>query len=304
MDARHLQWQDLQTFLSTARCGTLSGAADVLGLNASTVQRRIGKLELDLGTRLFVRSPQGYALTAAGHELLKHAQVMDEQVLSAERRVGGHDRKLSGTVRVATVDDIAATVLGEVLADFSLKHPRVSLEVAIDPGLSDLTRRQADVAIRPGSRPTQGDLIADRICAIGVALYASEQFLADHPEARSVAHLRHQPLVRADVAHSELAMEQHLDQVAPRAPVALRSDSMLMRLHAVRAGMGVGLLPCFAADFEPSLLRLSPVIAPASAELWIVRHADLRRNARVRAFISHARQALTHLAPRFENGRA
>lgn len=302
MDARRLPWQDLQFFLATAQGGSLAAAAAALTVSSATVHRRVAALERRLGARLFVRSPRGYALTAAGGELLAHAQAVDAEILAAERRLGGRDEELSGRLRVSTVDDLAIGRLGGVLRDFTARHPRVCIELSVASGRADLAQRQADVALRPGSRPSEGDVIARRVCAVGVALYASRVYVERHglPEPKRLAGHR---VVRADPAQAFLPMERYLDRHAPAATVALRSDSMLARLAAVRDGIGIGLLPCFAADADGALLRIGQVVADASAELWIVIHADLRRNARVRSFADFAHQALGAQRSAFEGTR-
>lgn len=285
-------------FLAAARAGTLSAAARALDSSPATVLRRLRVLERDLKAALFVRSPRGYALTPAGAELLEHVQAMESEVFAAERRLAGRDQKLSGPIRVATLDDLVQTVLGPVLAGFLLRHPSVELDLVIDSELTNLTRRSADVAIRAGGQPTSEDVIARSVCPIGIALYASREYLRRQPRRPSLEQLAGHRIVRADEARARLPMEKLIERHASGATLAFRSNSMLARCSAVRNGMGVGFLPCFVADVERELVRLGDVVPEASATLWILVHPDLRRNARVRAFVEHAHAELLRLEDR------
>ncbi len=300
MNAKPLHWQDLHFFLATARGGSLTAAAGNLGVNASTVHRRLAALESTLDTRLFSRSARGYALTGAGAELLEHALAIEAEVLHAERRVGGRDQSVSGLIRVSTVDDLALFVLSPLLGEFCKRHPRVRLDVAIDSDLADLARRQADVAIRPGAPPKGSDLIARRVCGIAVALYAGRSYVARQAPPETLERLREHPIVRADTARAHLAMERFLDAYVEPDGAAFRSNSMLARLAAIRDGVGIGLLPCITADAEPALIRLGQAIPEAAASLWILIHADMRRSARVRALVESVHGGLADLQQRFE----
>ena len=285
-------------FLAAARAGTLSAAARALDSSPATVLRRLRVLERDLKAALFVRSPRGYALTPAGTELLLHVQAMESEVFAAERRLAGRDQKLSGPIRVATLDDLVQTVLGPVLAGFLLRNPSVEMDLVIDSELTNLTRRSADVAIRAGGQPTSEDVIARSVCRIGVALYASREYLRRQPRRPSLEQLAGHRIVRADEARARLPMEKLIERHASGATLAFRSNSMLARCSAVRDGMGVGFLPCFVADAERELVRLGGVVPEASATLWILVHPDLRRNARVRAFVEHTHAELLRLEDR------
>lgn len=292
MAEKQVPWDQLQVFLAAARAGTLSAAARGLDTSPATVLRRLRVLERNLKVELFVRNPRGYSLTRAGTELLAHVQAMESEVLAAERQVAGRDQKLSGTIRVATLDDLVQTVLGPVFAGFVQRHPSVELDLVIDSELTNLTRRSADVAIRAGGQPASPDVIARRVCEIGVALYASREYLRRHPHRPALERLAGHRIVRADGPRARLPMEKLIERHSDGTFLALRSNSMLARCAAVRDGMGVGFLPCFVADAERDLVRLGEVVPAASATLWILVHADMRRNARVRAFVEYAHAEL------------
>jgi DNA-binding transcriptional LysR family regulator len=150
------RWDDLEIFLATARAGTLAGAASTLGVNSSTIHRRITDLESQLRTRLFDRSQRGYALTPVGEMLLEHAIAIEEEVLAATRKVSGRDQNLEGDVRVSTIDDIAILILPPIVKSFRAMHPGVSVQVTPEQELANLSRGQADVPCEsfPSQRPT------------------------------------------------------------------------------------------------------------------------------------------------------
>jgi DNA-binding transcriptional LysR family regulator len=292
MNARLPPWGDLEIFLAAARESTLAAAATVLDVNASTVQRRIGKLEAELGTRLFDRSQRGYGLTSTGEELLEHVLAIEQEVLAVGRRIGGRDQILEGVVRVATVDDLAVHVLSLILRDFRRAHPRVTIDLDIGPGFADLARQQADVAIRFGAKPQRGDLIVKHVARVDVALYGSRKYLRAHGHPKTLDGLRDHTLVRGGVQMAALPMERIMDRHGDDARTALRSNSMLARVTAVRDGAGIGMLACFMGERERSLERLDFRFPEAASDLWMLVHADLRRNARVRAFVDFVHDAL------------
>lgn len=299
MDARVPNWGDLAVFLATTRAGSLASAGVALGVNASTVQRRVGKLEASLGTRLFDRSHRGYALTAAGEELLAHALAVEAEVTAAERRIGGRDARLEGVVRVTTVDDFAVGVLTPIVRDFHARHPGVTVDVDVQSQFSDLSRREADVAVRFGIEPDDPDVIVKHLTRVDVAMYASRGYVQSRGLLRDEVELRAHPTVRASERFRRLPVEQWMEKYGDRGRVALRSGSMLVRFEAVRAGIGIGWLGCFMAEVEPELVRLPFLFDESASDLWMLVHVDLRRNARVRAFVEFAYDAIVDTRSRF-----
>jgi DNA-binding transcriptional LysR family regulator len=304
MDAKLLPWQDLQTFLATARAGSLVAAAGELQTSAATVMRRLRALEKAMGVSLFMRSPRGYGLTAAGRELLEYVASMEDRVIAARRSLEGRDQRLTGTIRIATLDDLMHVVLGPIFAAFARRHPGVELDISIGIEHSDLRRHSADVALRAGAQPDSPDVIARKVTDIAVALYASREYLRLHGPVLPGSLAGHR-VVRADEGRRQLAMEQALDQLGC-SDIGVRSNSMLARVAAVRHGLGPGLLPCFSGDSDPELVRIGEVLPQAAAALWLVVHADMRSNARVRAFSDHLYRELVSQRALFvgERGRA
>ncbi len=297
-----MSWGDLELFLSIARGGSLAAAASTLGVDPSTVHRRVGSLEQSARTRLFSRSPRGYALTNAGQELLPHATAMEAEMAEARRKLAARDEALVGVVRVAAIDDIAS-VLSPIVASFRLKHPRVTVAVEMRSGFADLARQQADVAIRMSTRPLGGDLIAKHIAKLAVAFYGSRAYFAEHGRPARVEQLREHAIVRGDANGPVMPGERTLDSHSSADRVAFRSESMIARLAAVRDGVGIGVLPCLMADPERTLVRLPFAVSDPDVNVWLLIHVDLRQNARVRIFTEHAHAALLARRDLFE-GRA
>jgi DNA-binding transcriptional LysR family regulator len=300
MNARPFDWSDLEVFLALSRGGTLPAAATSLRVDASTVQRRVGKLEAALQTQLFDRSQRGYALTAAGEELLAHVREMEQQAIAAQRKVVARDHSVEGCVRVATVDDLAVAVLPPILRGFRRRHPKVTVEMDIRSDFADLARRQADVAIRFGARLPQADVIAKQVSRVDVALYASRAYLKEHGRPTHLEDLKRHAIVRGSEQMSGFVHEKLMDRHGDPESVALSSNSFLARLAAIREGMGIGFLGCFMGEREPRLERLPFRFPEASAYLWLVMHVDLKRNARVRAFVEHVYPAMLALRSSFE----
>jgi len=278
------EWGDLRYFLAVFRAGTLAGAAKQLRVEATTIGRRLTALERRLATRLFERTPDGFVLTAAGERVLEHATEMEAQMDAIERKASGDDQRLAGSVRLATSENFSVGFLASRLPPFLERHPGLTLEVVTGTGAVDLTRGEADLALRAGPRmrPEQQSLIARKVCSAGFGVYASRAYVARHgspvPKDGFAGHV----LVGYSGALSEIGPSVWLREHASRATVALRCNSMLGATRAVAAGAGVSVLPCFLADPDPAIERLvsKPVL---THDVWLVVHPDLRATARVRA---------------------
>jgi DNA-binding transcriptional LysR family regulator len=300
MNARPLDWADLELFLAVARAGSLAAAGAALRVDASTVHRRIAKLEESLRTRLFSRSPRGYALTNAGEELLPYATSIDEQATAARRKLSARDEALTGLVRVSAADFLAANLLSPIVASFRARQPGVTVAVDVRSSYADLARQQADVAIRIAMRKLEGDLVARHVAKVAGAFYGSRAYFAKHGRPERLEDLRDHAIVRADVHMPGAPGERTLDSYANPERIALRSESFLARFAAIRDGVGIGMLGCFTGDGERDLVRLPFPVSGAEANLWLVVHVDLRQNARVRAFSEHAYAALAAQRRLFE----
>lgn len=284
-----LDWTDLRHALAVAEAGSLAGAARSLRVNHTTVLRRVNGLEARMGVRLFERRSTGYALTAAGEEVLAVARGMDATVAALERRLAGQDLRLSGTLRVATTDTLALTVLMPHLAAFRAAHPGIALEVAISNVMANLTRRDADVAVRPADNPPE-PLVGRRVAGIAYAVYGATGYLARHLELGGLAA---HPWVAPDDSLAATATARWMRRTLPPATViTCRLDSLLAMREAVRAELGLALLPCYLADGLSGIARVGDPLPEVRSNLWLLTHEDLRRTARVRAFTEFMAHAL------------
>lgn len=283
-----LDWNDLRTVLAVARSGSLAGAARELDLRHSTVFRRIEDAERRLGARLFERARSGWSPNPQGEVVARAAAEMEAAALGAERSIHGADARLEGSIRIATSEMLAGYLLPPLLAAFLAEHPGIEIEADVSNRNVDLTRREADLALRATSHPP--DLLVGRqVAVMRYAVYAPKPLVAGRRRAPVLAEL---PWVGFDdrIAHFEIArwLRSALPGVRPR----LSADSLPAMLKAAAAGVGVAALPVFAASQEPRLVRITPLIEGPQMALWVLHHPDVRGNARVRALAGFLAQAV------------
>jgi DNA-binding transcriptional LysR family regulator len=272
-----VDWESLKHFVAVAEAGTLAAAGRRLCVRHTTVLRRISTLEEELGARLFDRSPDGYALTDAGREILERVRPLRAGLEEVERAVRGRDRKIAGLVRVATLAPLVPWV-ARATASALARHPDLRLEVAIAPTPVSLSRHEADVAVRVSRRPPEG-LVGRRIAEVAYAVYATPQVVAAGSGSNIVATL---PWIAYDDARADTPAAQWIARQVPAERVVLRTHHTGLLLAAAAAGVGAGLLPCHLGDATPSLGRISSIVA-LDQSIWVLTHRDLRRTARVRA---------------------
>jgi DNA-binding transcriptional LysR family regulator len=277
-------WNDLKLVLAIARGKSLGKGAALLGINHSTAFRNLNALEAKIGARLFERLPGGvYLATAAGERVASTAERMETEANALDRDVTGSDTRLVGTLRVTASETLAYSVLTRQIAAFHLTHPGISVEMLIDNRVFDLSRREADVALRV-ARPKEPDLFGKKLAAIGWTVYGPRN-LADRAGADPQA-LRELPFVGWSENVSGVAAADWLATKLRPMHVAYRTNSLINQFCAAREGMGLAVLPCYLADGEPALARMLPEpVHELERELWIVTHEDLKGTARIRAFL-------------------
>jgi DNA-binding transcriptional LysR family regulator len=286
-----LDWSHLRFFLELVRTGSHARAAKRMGVDRNTVARRVGALEAELGVALFERGPQGWSQTAAGQELAELAGRVEEDVLALARHVDARDRALRGTTRLTTVPHLAAHLLPPALPALRRRHPELVLEVVADPRAFDLSRREADLAVRVG-RPRDSGLVTRRLSSLALAFYAAASTEAG---GRGAVDLR-ADLFLGSEGDGHDPEERWLDELAPERRVVYRCNSTTSLLAAARHGLGVAVLPCYIADGDPALRRLDGP-EPPSHELWLLVHGDLRRTPRVRAVIDWLDELVARAQP-------
>jgi DNA-binding transcriptional LysR family regulator len=282
-----LDWESLRTVLAVTRARSLAGAARALDLRHSTVFRRIEEVERRIGQPLFDRHRGGWTANELGETAARAAQAMEEAALEAERRLLGADGRLAGTIRVATSELVGGYLLSRVIDTFLTEHPAVEIEVDVSNNSLDLTRREADVAIR-ATRTPPDSLVGRKLATPGYAVYAVPSLL---PRGK-VPDLETLPWIGFDERLAHLPVARWFDGVLSGARPRLRMDSLATMLRAAVAGAGAAVLPTFAASQEPGLVRVTDVISDVHMELWLLSHPDLRGSARIRAFTEHLTAAL------------
>ncbi|HEY8564064.1 MAG TPA: LysR family transcriptional regulator [Beijerinckiaceae bacterium] len=282
-DAQTLAWDDFKLVRTIAEARGLTGAAERLGVNHSTVFRRLGQLEQALGITLFERHRTGYALTAAGEEMAALAERMDEDVSAFARKLAGQAVSPAGELRVTTNDTLLVHLLTPVFARFCAQCPDIRLDVVLANQALNLSKRDADVAIRATDNPPE-TLVGRRVATIAWAMYGRAADFA-HPADIDPTGLLERPWVAIGDNLAALKVGRYVrERVAPER-IVYKVNSVLGLTEAVEAGIGIGPLPCFIADARPSLTRLSPPNPDFSTGLWLLTHPDLRHSARVRAFL-------------------
>lgn len=270
-----VDWDGLRYFRAVARAGTVSGAARELRVEHTTIARRIAAVEQQLGTRLFLRNPRGYVPTSVGEALVEAAESINDEVGRVVRIARGQDVEMQGTVRIATADLLATHLIVPALPDLLRSHPGLHVEIVSDTRQHDLARREADLALRLGGSNDQR-LIARKLGRLGFGLYAARS-------NRKRFDFRTATYVAFDESVGHLPHDDWLAEHAPNARVVLRANRQQTLVEAVRQGIGLGILPCLAADGDRSLLRLKGPDQVFSRDISLLVHADVQRSRRVRA---------------------
>jgi DNA-binding transcriptional LysR family regulator len=281
-------WNDLRYFLAVARSGGLTPAAAVLRTSASTVSRHIDAMEARLGVRLFLRQQRGYLLTDQGSTLFDHVAEVERAMHTVERRGDGAG-EIAGLVKLAASESLANYLIAPHLPAFTCRHPQIRVELVVSRSTADLSRREADLALRlvnPEQRDHNPDYIAHPLGLLGFGLYCAPAALA------RVSHWRELNYVSWDESWAKVPITEWLRQLFPDREPVLRTNTLHTQYVAARSGLGAIMLPCFAGDAEPALQRLDTAELRTDRELWLLYHRDLKASQRVLAMRDFL-QALT-----------
>jgi DNA-binding transcriptional LysR family regulator len=276
---RTVEWSDLRIFLAIAREGTLGAAARKLGQSQPTMGRRLRALEHDVGQTLFQRTAEGFVLTHEGAAVLSHAERIEDEALAFQRLLNGQDQHLEGMLRISSSDWFGSHILTPVLAEFAQRHPHVVVELVTDARLYSLPRREADVVfrIRPFDEP---EVVARRLMQIRYAVYIKSG--QPHPRPGDGADTK---LITMDTALADLPDALWLKRILPNAPTIARSNNRDVQAQLCLRGVGVAVLPQPLGDSVPGLERVDLGEEPPSRDTYLGYHRDMRRLARLRAFL-------------------
>jgi DNA-binding transcriptional LysR family regulator len=277
-----LSWDDFRIVKAIAESRSLAGAAEALRVNHSTVFRRLGQIEQQLGSRLFERGRGGYGLTACGEEMVELAERMGEDIITFERKVSGQDLRPSGELRITTSDAMLHHLINDVLIGFRHAYPEITLDILVSNQRLNLSKRDADVAVRATYQPPD-TLAGQRLARIAWAVFGPAA-LASQEFDPATDGRRHDWIAFTDLVSVGKVMKWlkgHVDE----ARIVYKVNTMLGLAEAAAGGVGVVLLPCYVGAAIPGLARLSPPLPELEGELWLITHPDLRNTARVRAFL-------------------
>ena len=293
-----MEWSDLTVILAICRAGSLSGAARALGHNHSTIFRKINAIEDKTGVRFFERLPDGYLMTEAGQTAMRYAERIENEVHALGREVLGQDMRLQGKIRVTAPEGITTQITPRLFAEFCRLNPGVSIEITGGNSALDLSRREADVAIRATTRPPDTSL-GRKICDFRFGVYSSPQYLKQN--------------------HDKPIQEQNwcliqgtLEWLAPliwkkpshgERQIIFSSSTSYAVLNATAEGMGFTVMPCYLGDADSRLVRVGDPQEALTLELWILTHPDLRHTARVKTLIAYLYDELKKEEDLFEGKR-
>jgi len=274
-------WNDLKFFLGIARLGKLTTAARQLGVDHTTVSRRIQALEDALKATLFERSPQGYRLTHAGERLLAYAETMETSAKQASSEIGESDMALAGSVRIGAPDGFGSLFLAPRIWNLCRRHPGLDIDLVAMPRLFSLSKREADVAVVL-SRPTAGRLKARKLTDYRLGLFAARDYLARHAPINRASDLKGRRLIGYI---EDLIFTPELDYL-PLIDKGLRanfaSTNLIAQLEATRAGAGLCVLPYFMTAGRPELVPVLSDEVRIVRTFWLITHADLADMLRIR----------------------
>jgi len=272
-----MDWDDIRYFLEVVKAESMSQAAKQLGVNHTTVSRRLAALEQQLGKKLFDRE-NGWAISPVGERLISFAETMSEEANNIERQVLADSHELSGLLRVTSADPCVELMMMPAIKKFIAEYPEVNLEVIATAEDLDLTSREADVALRGTDSPPP-NLVGKRIATIGYAVYATKelkQLVEEEPAAKDI------PCITwVGDGHT---LPEWIEKKMTRTRRVYRTSSINAMLAMAREGIGLAHLPCMIADQDPALERVSTHPVVPGWGMWVLSHVDLRTTARVRIF--------------------
>jgi DNA-binding transcriptional LysR family regulator len=276
-------WDDLHLIKAVSDGHGLQAAAERLGLNHSTVFRRLAQIEAKLGAPVFERHRTGYTLTTIGEEVAALASRIDDEVSALSLKLSGRSIAPAGELRITTNDTLLVNLMMPIISTFRVRYPDIRLDVVLANQALNLSKRDADVALRATDNPPE-TLVGRRLATIAWAVYGRRD-MALHAKFDDADWCNNQNWVALGDNLSHLKVARYVRDLAPQSRMVYRVNTVLGLAEAVEAGIGIGPVPCFIADKRPELIRLNPPKPEFSTGLWLLTHPDLRHAPRVRAFM-------------------
>ena len=283
-------WDEIRTAFQVARLGTVSGAADVLGVHHATVIRHIDALEKRLGAKLFQRHARGYTATEAGRDLLTVAQTTEDQFGQLANRIKGHGESVSGELVITAISGISA-LMTPVLASYMLAHPDVTIRFLSDTRLFRLDYGEAHVAIRAGAAPQGPDNVVQPLVRLRVGLYGSQGYVAQYGKIQGPQDYANHRYIGTVEPADRAPAYRWLVENTPDDRIVLRLNEREAITQAVLNGIGLGFVASHEAEALPDLVEVMPTLSAWDSALWIVTHVDLHRSRKVQSFLHHLKQS-------------
>ena len=282
-------WDNLRVFLSLARARSALEASHALGMDQSTISRRVKRLETDIGSKLFDRNSQGHRMTSAGHRLLEHVEKLESTLAAVESDVFGDNMALTGEIRLGATEAFGSYFLAPHLAHFCTRHPAIVVDLLPMPRNVNLSKREADASVTV-DRPTTDSFVTCQLTQYRLLPYATPHYLEHHASVQTVDDLvEHRWIDYVDdllFADQQVSLRNWLPAVRP----FLRSTSVIAQFQAVRSGLGIALLPCFMASQETGLVPVLPDQVDITRHFWLVAPAEKRELARIKALWDYLRR--------------
>lgn len=283
-----LSWDDLRIIRAIGINGALAPAAEMLGINGSTIARRLSKVEEVLGATLFDRRRTGYVATAHGKELISLAERVEVDVISVARRVAEQGRRHAGELRITTSDSILLYFLTPLIASFKAQNPAIKIETLVGNVSLNLARGESDIAVRATESPPE-NLFGRKVATIAWAPYALAADAGPHwPDAG----LFDRQWISYAGQLSGLKASAFVDKRVHPDNIAYRTDSVAGAAAAIDAGLGTGYLPCMLGDISPGLVRVGAIEPTLNDQLWLLTHPDIRNSDRIQGFMTHCIEAI------------
>ncbi|ABV92104.1 transcriptional regulator [Dinoroseobacter shibae DFL 12 = DSM 16493] len=283
-------WDEVRTAFQVARLGTVSGAAEVLGVHHATVIRHIDSLEGRLGVKLFQRHARGYTATDAGKDLLQVAQVTADQLEQLSGRLHGHGAQVTGELVITSLE-ILSPLIAPVLAEFQREHRDVMVKLITDARVFRLEYGEAHVAIRAGRKPEDPDNIVQPLYIQKMAFFGTPEYLDTHGPIEIGGDYAGHRIVGSTLDEPRAPFNIWMQENMPAERVVYRASDIRGAGDAVVAGVGAGLLPVWWADKYPGVVRLCDPIDAWSSRIWLITHVDLHRTAKVQSFTGSLKAA-------------
>jgi DNA-binding transcriptional LysR family regulator len=291
---QNVNWDDLRYSLAVVREGSVTAAARKLGVNHTTVSRRVSALEQELGANLFDRSTAGWLLTPFGESILGAVQQMDEEVHAIRRQATADHQELSGRIRVTAVDVSFQSLLLRGLRSFTRQHPEIVIDLIASDVSFNLAVHEADIAFRATNEPPP-NVLGTRVGNFAVSVYATPELIERHAADPAS--------VGAMTMAGDSRIPPWLPRYFPSMPVRCTYNSLSVAFDLARAGIGFAMLPCGLGDMAPELRRVMPGFHEPGLDLWVLSHIDLRTTARLRMFRDHMLAAIAPHVPLMEGQR-